>query len=88
LYVLRRGDTWRKSLGTASRMVRDRLKMDSPEIVDIETTPLSGDERKFPEEVVAELRVLRTEPKSAVALVIQSRRELVAGDRAVAQPGQ
>jgi hypothetical protein len=87
LFVLRRGDTWRKSLGTASKMVRDRMKMDSPEIIDIEQTPLSGDERKFPEEVVAELRVLRTEPKSAVALVMQSRRELVAGDRAVAQPG-
>ena len=88
LYILRRGDTWRKSLDTASKMVRDRLKMDSPEIVDIETTPLSGDERKFPEEVVAELRVLRAEPKSAVALVLQSRRELVPGDRAVARAGQ
>jgi hypothetical protein len=31
--------------------------------------------------------VLRAEPKSAVALVMQSRRELVAGDRAVSEPG-
>jgi len=88
LYVLRRGDTWRKSLGTASKMVRDRLKMDSPELVDVETTPLSGKEKDFPEEVVAELRVLTTEPKSSVALVLQSRRELVPGDRAVAPPGR
>lgn len=88
LYVLRRGDTWRKSLDTGSKMVRDRLKMDSPALVDIETTPLSGKEKDFPEEVVAELRVLTTEPKSSVALVIQSRRELVPGDRAVAPPGR
>jgi hypothetical protein len=88
LSVLRRGDTWRKSLDTGSRMVRDRMKMDTPAIVEVETTPLAGDDRKFPEEVVAELRVLRTEPKSSVALVMQSRRELVAGDRAVAEPGR
>jgi hypothetical protein len=62
--------------------------MDSPEIVDIETTPLSGKEKDFPEEVVAELRVLTTEAKSSVALVIQSRRELVPGDRAVAPRGR
>jgi hypothetical protein len=69
-------------------MVRDRLKIDSPKIIDVEQTPLSGDEGKFPDEVVAELRVLTTEAKSSVALVLQSRRELVPGDRAVARSGQ
>ena len=58
--------------------------MDSPERVEIEKTPLVGNESKFPPEAVAELRVLRTEPKSSVALVVHARRELVPGDRAIA----
>lgn len=84
LVVMRRGDTWRKSLATSSSMMRDRLNMDSPERVEIEKTPLVGNESKFPPEAVAELRVLRTEPKSSVALVVHARRELVPGDRAIA----
>lgn len=87
LHVLRRGDTWRSSLATASKMVRDRVRMDSPKQVDIETTPLRGKQKDFPDEVVAELRVLRAEKKSAIALVVHSRRELVPGDRALARPG-
>jgi len=88
LIVLRKGDTWRKSLATGSKMLRDRMRMDSQEVVDVETTPLRGDPAKFPEEGVAELRILRTEKWSSVALVTQSRRELVAGDRAVARAGR
>lgn len=87
LIVLRRGDTWRRSLTTKSPMMSDRLKMESPERVDIEPTPMRGDQETFPEEAVAELRVLRTEKQSALAIVTQSRREVVPGDRAVARPG-
>jgi hypothetical protein len=87
LKVLRRGDTWRRHLKTASRMARDRVRMDTRQRVDVETTPLRGDDEKFPHEVVGELRVLRTEKYSSIALVTQSRRELVAGDRALAQKG-
>lgn len=88
LLVLRHGDTWRGSLTTNSKMLRDRLRMDSPERVDVETTPLSGDNDKFPEEALAELRVLRAEKFSSIALVTQSRREVVPGDRAVAVKGR
>ncbi|HEY8943946.1 MAG TPA: LysM domain-containing protein [Polyangiaceae bacterium] len=87
LLVLRKGDTWRRSLTTDSRMMSDRLKMESPERVDIEPTPMRGDPEKFPEEAVAELRIVRVEDKSAVAIVTQSRREVVPGDRAVARVG-
>jgi hypothetical protein len=88
LLVLRRGDSWRSSLTTNSRMARERVRMDSPERVDLETTPLHGETEDFPEEAVAELRVLRTEQFSSIALVVQSRREVVAGDRAVAVQGR
>ena len=88
LYVLRKGDTWRGSLETTSRMQRDRMRVDSPENAEVENTPLAGDEKKFPEEVIAELLVLRTEKYSSLAMVTQSRRELVSGDLAVTRAGQ
>jgi hypothetical protein len=88
LFVLRKGDTWRKSLEGTARMTRDTVRIDSPENAQTETTPLNGDESKFPEELVAELRVLRTEKRSSVALVTVSRRELVPGDLAVTRQGE
>lgn len=88
LFVLRKGDTWRGSLETTSRMSRDRILIDSPRNVEVESTPLAGDEKKFPEEIIAELQVLRTEKYSALAIVTQSRREVVPGDVAVTRVGQ
>ena len=84
MLVVRRGDTWRTTLENATR---DRVRMDSPENAEIERTPLPGDADKFPEESVAELRVLRADRFSSVALVVQSRREVSPGDLAVARPG-
>lgn len=87
LLVLRRGDTWRRGLKRASKMARDRVLLDAQENVRVETTPLHGDDSKFPQEVVGELRVLRTQKFTAIALVTDSRRELVPGDLALAKQG-
>lgn len=87
LFVVRRGDSWRRSLKTSTRMARDRVRQDVNEFVDIESTPLDGDENKFPEEIIGELRVLRTRKDSSVAIVTVSHREFVPGDRAVARKG-
>jgi hypothetical protein len=85
LVVLRRGDTWRSSL--SGKMSGDRLRTDVVEGVKVESTPLPGEPEKFPDEVVAELRILSTERYSSLALVTQSERELVVGDAAVARAG-
>ena len=85
LVVLRRGDTWRASLN--GKMSGDRLRTDVTEGVRVESTPLPGEPETFPDEVVAELRILSTERYSSLALVTQSTRELVAGDAAVARAG-
>jgi hypothetical protein len=85
LVVLRRGDTWRSSLD--GKMSGDRLRTDVSESVRVERTPLPGEPEKFPDEVVAELRILSTERYSSLALVTQASRELVAGDAAVAHAG-
>lgn len=88
LFVLRKGDSWRASLSTSARMQRSRVLINSPEHAEVEDTPTLGDERRFPEETIAELRVLRTEKYSAIAIVMQSQREVVGGDLAVSRPGE
>jgi hypothetical protein len=87
LSVVRRGDSWRRSLVTSTAMARDRVLVDVPERVKVERTPLHGDERKFPEEIIGELRILRTERHSSIALVTVSHREIVVGDRCIARRG-
>ncbi len=87
LFVVRRGDSWRRSLKTSTHMARDRVRQDVNEFVDIESTPLDGDENKFPEEIIGELRIVRTRKDSSVAVVTVSHREFVPGDRAVARKG-
>jgi len=88
LFVLRRGDSWRASLDTASKMTTRRMLINTPEEAGDEDTPIHGDNDKFPEDTVAELRVLRTEKYSSIALVVESKREVVSGDLAVSRPGE
>jgi hypothetical protein len=86
LYVTRRGDTWRDSL--SSKSARQRVRIDSDSNAEVEATPLPGDSKNFPVETVAELRVLRAEKYSSIALVTQSTKELVPGDLAVSHVGR
>jgi hypothetical protein len=85
--VVRKGDAWRRTLETSSVMARSRIKMDVPERVALEVTELEGDEDSFPEEVVAELRVIRAHRYSSLALVTGSSEEIEPGDRAVTRKG-
>lgn len=88
LFVLRQGDAWRKSLNVGNDMLHYRLKIESAKPSDTEKTPMQGTEKQFPSEVVAELRVLRTEKYSSLAIVMEARRELEPGDIAVSLEGQ
>ncbi len=87
LFVVAKGDAWRASLKTAARSARDRMRTDVAEWAAVETTPLKGSEKDFPEEIVGELRVLRANKYSSVCLVTVSHREIEPGDRAVARKG-
>ena len=88
LFVVRKGDSWRASLTTASKMQRRRMLINSQEEAGDEDTPINGETAKFPEDTIAELRVLRTEKYSSIALVVASKREVVPGDLAVSHPGE
>ena len=87
LFVIRRGDTWRDSMRMTKRIGRQRMRVEDPEWVRTEPIPIIGEDDEFPEEVVAELRVVRTQPKTAVAVVMESKLELEPGDRALARVG-
>jgi LysM repeat protein len=87
LVVIRRGDSWRESLRNTTGMARDRIVLDAPEHVRVERTPLRGDPKNFPEEIVGELRVLKASDHSSVALVTSSSKEIMPGDVAWARSG-
>jgi LysM repeat protein len=87
LRVIRRGDTWSRQLTTANRHARTRVELGSPDLPKPEVTPIYGDDEQFPDEVVGELVVLRTEDYSAICLVTEATGGLEPGDRAVAVAG-
>ncbi|HVY26365.1 MAG TPA: LysM domain-containing protein [Polyangiaceae bacterium] len=88
LFVLRQGDAWRNSLNVGNTMLKYRIKIESSKPSDTERTPLEGEDKQFPSEVVAELRVLRTEKYSSLAMVMETRRELEPGDVAISIEGK
>lgn len=85
MVVMRRGDSWRNTL--TARMAGDRMLTDVPENGKVERTPLPGENKNFPAEQVAELRILTTERYSSLAIVTSSTRELVPGDVAFSRAG-
>jgi hypothetical protein len=84
LFVIRRGDAWRKSLASDVAGLRIALESDSP--ADTEKPPSITDS-KAPMEVIGELRILTTRKHTAAALVTQSTKEIELADSAVARKG-
>ena len=87
LFVVRRGDAWRRSLVTPGAGYRVSADDERP-MPPMEATPgARHEEEKYPDEVVAELRVLAVKKASAACLVSQSRLEIEVNDLAVARKG-
>ena len=87
LFVIHRGDAWRNSLATPH--AGDRVSPDDETpMPPMEGTPGSrSDEPHYPEEIVAEMRVVAVKKDSATCLVTESHVELEYGDGAVARKG-
>ena len=88
LFVLRQGDAWRSTLNVGNSMLKYRMKIESSKASEVERTPIEGDDKQFPSEVLAELRVIRAEKYSSLAIVVESRRELEPGDVATSLQGK
>jgi hypothetical protein len=87
LVIQRQGDAWRQTLVTEGAGYRISTDDEHP-MPPMEMTPGSGaDDHKYPEEVVAELRVLTTKRDSAACLVTQARKEIDTHDVAYARKG-
>lgn len=87
LLVIRRGDTWRRSLDTGSKSARLRMRVDLPGKAETEPTQLKRDDSEFPQEIVGELRIVNAHRWTSLAIVSATQRELFPGDRAVAREG-
>jgi hypothetical protein len=89
LFVVSRGDAYRKTLVQASQFASAEVHYDSEKPATIEKGAAigKGDDAKFPEEVTGELRVLSVRDHSAACLVISSLREIEPGHNVVARRG-
>lgn len=85
MFVIRKGDAWHATQTTGSSAKRIALEDDSPAAT--ETVPKPRDPSRLPEEVLAELRVINVRKKTSMCVVIASKHEVEAGDRAVARKG-
>lgn len=87
LFLVHRGDAWRHTLETTTTMARTQVRIDVPEHVDTRVTPLHGKTEDFPDEITGEIRVLRADDYSSVALVTATRFEVQPGDRVIMHKG-
>ena len=85
LFIIRRGDAWRRSLATPG--AANRISPESEKTPEMEKTPGTRDEKHYPDEVVGELRILAVRPHSSTCLVTQSKSEIEKDDVAVARKG-
>jgi hypothetical protein len=87
LTVMRNGDAWRQTLVTPQAGYRVSADDETP-MPPLENTPGSRqDEQHYPDEPVAELRVVSLKKKTATCIVTSSRVEIESYDRAVARKG-
>lgn len=87
LFVMRRGDAWRRTLVTPSAGYRVSPE-DERYAPPVEQTPGSRkDEQNYPDEVVAELRVVSLRKDTAACMVTESKLEIEPYDLAVSRKG-
>jgi len=89
LFVISRGDGYRRTLVGASDFASAEVHYDSEKPATVEKGGAlgKGEDAKFPEEVTGELRVLSVRDHSATCLVVDSIREIEPGHIVVARRG-
>jgi hypothetical protein len=89
LFVVTRGDEYRKTLIGASEFATSHVQYENEEPAQVEKGGAlgKGKDSNYPEEVVAEIRVLSVREHTAACLVIASSHEIEPGQRIVARKG-
>jgi LysM domain len=84
LFIVRRGDSWHKSMASPNAATRIALESESP----AQTERVAPrDDAQYPEEVVGELRVLSVRKGSSTCYLTRATREIEVGDSVVARKG-
>jgi hypothetical protein len=86
-FVLRRGDPWRSTLSGSGDLSDKTVRSTSELGPDTESVRGTDRDKDYPDEVVAEMRVLKTREKTAACIVTSSKLEIAEGDLAVARKG-
>ena len=89
LFVVTRGDEYRKTLAARASSPRADVhyETDKPAVIEKDGALGKGDDTKYPEEVVGEIRVLSVRDHTATCLVVSANREIEPGQRVVARKG-
>lgn len=86
-FGLRRGDRWRHSLRGAGTFATVRPVIEDDRPAKTEGTPGPGDEKSYPDETYAEVRVVRVREHTATAVVTASTHEIERNAYVVARQG-
>ena len=86
LFVVRKGDPWQEDLSSAGALGAAKVKLSTDGPAEVEGTKKDAS-ADYPDEVVAEIRVIRVRKNTATCLVTHSKRELVSGDTWLAKKG-
>jgi hypothetical protein len=85
LFLIRKGDSWHKSLPSSGAAKRIALESESP--AQVESVPRPKSTNELPEEFDGELRVLNVKAHTSTCLVTASRREIDPGEEIFARKG-
>jgi len=88
LFVVAKGDPWQEGLSSAGALAAGKVTLGTESgSVEVKTGDTGEQSKDYPDEVIAEIRVLRVRKDSATCVVTQSKKELLPGYRWVAKKG-
>jgi hypothetical protein len=86
LFVLAKGDPWAQAVGNAGALATGKVTLGT-DTVEFKSGSKGSESADYPDEVIAEIRILRVRKETATAIVTQSKKELSPGDRWKAKKG-
>ncbi len=87
LFVLSKGDPWQQGLSSAGALAAGKVTLNNDSKAEVKTGATGDESKDYPDEVIAEIRVLRVRKDTATCIVTQSQKELHPGDRWLAKKG-
>jgi hypothetical protein len=86
-FAVKRGDDWRNTLKNSGDQLFFQPQTEDDADAPHEKVPKGGDEKKFPDETYAELRVLRTRDHTSTVLITESKHEVERSAKLYARKG-